>query len=288
MWWNLAIGAWMMSLFIGVSCARQEGVPRISDRVNAGIQGPVMEMSQFDYEAVDSENGLVAAYEDPLVNTVCLFNEQGVLLEQYVRMAPRSGGDPEFMILSILDDQGRVMEQEGGDPGQEGYFKHFNTYEQGRLVRQVRLPEGVDLAYSYEENGRKTTVVGRDMETGELVWTKTLTFNQDGYLLSELLVDSNGNKVSDLNQSYRLEDALEKRVVGYWDGGDWIEEETTWIYDEQGRPIQEETGYVGTGFSVVTTYSDFDEFGNWRRSEVRDHSGLPFRVSFRRFTYYPG
>ena len=61
---------------------------------------------------------------------------------------------------------------------------------------------------------------------------------------------------------------------------------TEYAYDEQGRLVQEKTSYVGSDFYVITSYSDFDDWGNWRRSEIQDHLGTPYTFSLRRFSYF--
>ena len=266
------------------ACARPFEFPRHSDRSDAGLNGPVQEMIRLDYEAVDTDTGLVAKYDEALVRTTCLFNESGTLLEQFVNMAPRAGGG-EFRIFSVLDDQLRVVEQEGGNPIEQDYFKHFNAYEQGRLVRQVLWEEGLEVTYSYDEIRRVVKAVAMSFEESLLVWTKLQEYDKCGLLIYELIVDNKENKLSELKQEFNSENRLTLRVLGYPEGGEWVEEMTRYTYEGDWL-IQEETAYVGRDFSVVTQYADFDEQGNWCYAAVRDHSGVPFQVSFRRFRYF--
>lgn len=258
-----------------------------NDRTISGLIGPIKEMVKVDFEAAESDSGLVALYPDAMFQTACLYNEAGVLLEQTNRAAGRVSDEQEYMIVSLLNDLGQVVEQEGGKYGQQGYFKYFNEYDEvGRISRQVRFNEDLEIRWTYDVHSHEVFSIARHLVTEERVWEMRSTRAEDGSLLSELFVDNKGNKISELKQEFDNNRRLRSRLVGYWEAGSWVQEFTEYAYDSDGRLASEKTGYVGTDFYVITTYSDYDPWGNWRRSEIRDQDGLPYTFSLRRFSYF--
>lgn len=258
-----------------------------SDKEIIGLQGPIKEVVKVEFEAALSDSGWVAVYPDPMLQTTCFYNEAGTLLEQTNRASARVSDQLEYLILSWLNDQGQLVEQEGGKYGEPGYFKHFYEYdERGRVVRQVRLDEGIQVFTTYDEKEGIVASQAQSLEGGSCMWTRRVVYLKGGLLSSELYLDNNGNKVSELKQNFMNDGRLKIRTLGYWESGVWTEEMTEYAYDEQGRLVQEKTSYVGSDFYVITSYSDFDDWGNWRRSEIQDHLGTPYTFSLRRFSYF--
>ena len=177
--------------------------------------------------------------------------------------------------LQIIDQTSSVVNGQYINTNSLTYY----DFESGSFYELIKFEDNKSLSIDPNNTGR--FMLGEPKLVGYNGYTP-----DDKHLEYELFVDNKGNKISELKQEFDDNRRLRSGLVGYWEAGSWVQEFTEYAYDSDGRLASEKTGYVGTDFYVITTYSDYDPWGNWCRSEIRDQGGVPYTFSLRRFSYF--
>ena len=250
-----------MILMIAASCSNMRETKKLyfSDLKRNDIDGDVISIKTSIYEC--DSLGTEIQLKD-CCTTLENYDENGLRVKS---ISWKANGDTLF--------------SEEIESFENGLAKSVSTWVKNQMMRQ--------MVFTLNDSGYYKSFVVYDSARNIVVQGINVHQTDFGTLKSFQLVDGNQKLLQTEVNEY--ENGHLKSSIKLNPAGDTVSLYQA-IYNSKGEGVEERYYYIIDGKSVVDkiqrhTYSDYDEFGNWRKQIQFDESGNATQITKRAFTY---